>query len=959
MSGKLFSYGCYVLAFFVGFYFFAIALFGHRYAQFHTEGRALATTMELFFGDVTTVEDVSGGYFLLFLVGFLIAFYIFSVHMFSAVINYAYNRVSEDMQAEFDKERRQAHSDRVKRKLANRRSLVTKEQTASAAAAEGQKSQKKSQPAFEHLDDETREKVQSFLNKTDHQHATFKVVSVCMFFLYAATYLWFLWANIAVGTSFELAAAVEAAIEAVEIDVPQRGGFTQYVRWGELWRNSHAQTWLVSALPEVLFAQRSEGPPWCLARWNCVVHMESGSAAQEMVLLTAVRRGAERNEGCLAAPCGGGGAFVGGPGLVPNRQAPRGGLAGSPACPAAAGHALPGSGFEVGGLPCSTSCAAGGELEISCSLDANFSLFTSTIRLAATTHDLFTYNTKTLKAEFALFNANHNVITLVGVTFDLLSSGSLRQSIDLHSMALIDLDGGARQVAATLAQRVFPGVLCVFFSVYFSASLLQELGQSFIRRSKDEQEDGYESRLSITLDFFLGDPFNALEVISILVSLTAAASFAAWLSKDMHLKGALEGSLVDFLNYLRNMTVWHKEFIRLSGVNMLFVFIRPIKFLKDGSVRMAKLWKTLFDARYDIFWFVVFMAVILLGFIMFSWISFGERHSAVDCSTFGRAMVFCVDYLFGRFDFGPLYEADPVMATLFFYPYLVLCYIVVSNTLFAIIDRTFATADPPAVSLKRKFKPFFGRLLRFIEWDNDHTMSQDPQFKKEEGPPTRAKRVHITSQRIATIRETGDFSAGGPAPSLKRARGIPDVCDVDERMQGGMVADWSRDEARKTVNYWSGLAAEKYAYRDEAAFIDVVMKGKEGGREGLEAEEARAKGKMEEAFRHVRYAREVHETMAERDQRSLAQYITVLEQNIQEEMARESALRREVARLREASAQIGGAPEAPPGPAGPGAPRRGLAAAPPRPGAAAAPPQPQLLEAPEGPEDDSESDDSW
>ncbi|CAK0880921.1 unnamed protein product [Prorocentrum cordatum] len=299
------------------------------------------------------------------------------------------------------------------------------------------------------------------------------------------------------------------------------------------------------------------------------------------------------------------------------------------------------------------------------------------------------------------------------------------------------------------------------------------------------------------------------------------------------------------------------------------------------------------------------MSVILVGLIMFAWMSFGERFR--PCSSFGGAVVYCLDYLFGRFEFGPLYKADAVMASLFFYQYLLVCYVVFSNTLFAIIDRYFVTNDPPHVSLKRKLKPFFGRLLRFIEWDNDHTMVQDPQVKMEEGPPSRAKRVRDFAQRIALIRETGNVNAEGPMPSNKKAKGLPEVCDVDERMQ--QVLSWSRDEARKTVNAWSMMALEKEACKNEDVFIETVMRGKGGSREGIEAEELNARKDMEDAFRHIRYAREVHETMAQRDQRTLAQYITALEQSIQEEMVQESALRHEVVYLRGEAEKMASAPE--------------------------------------------------
>merc|ERR1712039_595155 len=131
----------------------------------------------------------------------------------------------------------------------------------------------------------------------------------------------------------------------------------------------------------------------------------------------------------------------------------------------------------------------------------------------------------------------------------------------------------------------------------------------------------------------------------------------------------------------------------------------------------------------------------------------GERFP--DCSTFWRTTVYCIHYLFGQFRRQPLFEADPIMAFVFFFPYLLLCYVIFSNIFFAIIDRYFVVADVPPISLKRKLKPFLGRVFRFVEWDDDHTMLPDPHKQKEELPPSRKQRAHMNAMRVERIRLTG------------------------------------------------------------------------------------------------------------------------------------------------------------------------------------------------------------
>ncbi|CAK0880923.1 unnamed protein product [Prorocentrum cordatum] len=115
--------------------------------------------------------------------------------------------------------------------------------------------------------------------------------------------------------------------------------------------------------------------------------------------------------------------------------------------------------------------------------------------------DFFAYNTKSLRAEFAIFNGNYKVVSLVALHFNLMSSGRMKPSIDMDTMATFDLHGSAHEIVKTLAQRVLPGVLCVCFSIYFTTSLFRELNQAWSRQgvwwpsiSSSEQEGQAGSR---------------------------------------------------------------------------------------------------------------------------------------------------------------------------------------------------------------------------------------------------------------------------------------------------------------------------------------------------------------------------------------------------------------------------------------------------------------------------------
>ena len=93
--------------------------------------------------------------------------------------------------------------------------------------------------------------------------------------------------------------------------------------------------------------------------------------------------------------------------------------------------------------------------------------------------------------------------------------------------------------------------------------------------------------------------------------------------------------------------------------------------------------------------------------------SFGP--SFIKCADIFTAFIFCFSFIIGEFDFWSLYNANPIMAVLFFFPYLILVYCVFTNIFFAILDRFFVSADPPPIKFKRKLKPIFSKICRCID----------------------------------------------------------------------------------------------------------------------------------------------------------------------------------------------------------------------------------------------------
>jgi len=159
------------------------------------------------------------------------------------------------------------------------------------------------------------------------------------------------------------------------------------------------------------------------------------------------------------------------------------------------------------------------------------------------------------------------------------------------------------------------------------------------------------------------------------------------------------------------------------------------------------------------------------------------------------------------------------------------------------------------------------------------------------GPPSRRNRTQKTAREIDDIKASAE---DGVAASFGgKSRMLTDVCDVDEKM--GNVLHWSKEEAKKFTAIVRDLTGQKqnpkHAKNEELFIKNFVMKPFQ-----IECEEERKL--MEEAERHKRYAIQVHEQMAIRDQETLSKYVILLESKLRKRMVEQTALSWEVHHLR-------------------------------------------------------------
>eukprot|EP00929_Paragymnodinium_shiwhaense_P115811 TRINITY_DN8493_c0_g1_i1.p1 TRINITY_DN8493_c0_g1~~TRINITY_DN8493_c0_g1_i1.p1 ORF type:complete len:1558 (+),score=475.55 TRINITY_DN8493_c0_g1_i1:191-4864(+) len=934
--GNMMIYIGYVFVIFWGFTAFAVTMFSAYSTEFSTFFHAFVSCFSLFLGKSAAMNSIkeSARFTDLFFIAFMIIFFLISLQMFNAVINYAYNRVSEDMEPDFEKERSEAKRKAMRKKLQPQKSLYAQVCEGFSRLVRGQAADDKSASKLggdaaaakksadlinlEGLDEAIREKVAAFVNKEVMRKSSEGGVWKFCFVLFAAAYIAFLALNLRVTANSRLQQATKDAFEGVQVSYEGITGADETVRLRQVNTIQEAWQWTLVGLPEVLYGSvmsqdaeeavklgfRDENTACVGGRFNCAVAIKDSEGVSKIARITQRMTKTFQNYGSFFDLTDEAEApedhrrFVGGTQdgvplselLVPLRRSGTMVFAREEPNTAVENTSAVAENPLVKPMDfCKREAEGGGYMGRGgyvCLMDAKRNDFKRQLG-EMISRNFFSLRTQSLVLEIVLYNGNLNHIIMVTVTFEAQPSGMLTSQLYQESLVLLDLKDIQTNLPEILS-RVTPGVIYLVFVVMFFFKLVGDLQSECYRQRINEGKPWFAT----TMQFFSTDVFNVLELFSVAISVVSFVIFLRWVWLERNLSDHLQGNYSDLVSFVGELAVSAKLYTRLSALNMLIIFVRPLKFARD-SPRMAKLNQTLSDASPDLSWFVLVLFTAMLAFVMFAYVSFGDKVGSV--ATIDKSLIYCFYHVLGTFDFWPLWEADPMMAVLFFFPYLILFYCILTSIFFAIIDRNFVVAEPPPFNFRKTFKPLFSRICRCVEWDEDYVMEEDPNEKKKSGPPSRRNRVTETARKIEEIVQGADDNDASANSKSKKARSLADVCDVDERL--GDVMAWSKEEAKKFVAQMKELLMKKSDpknVKNEDGFITEISK------RWAEAVDEERKA-MEDADRQKRYTIQVHERLAVRDQETLAKYILLLQDKIKKRLAEQRALEMEVVHLRHES----------------------------------------------------------
>jgi len=919
--GHMLLYFAYILVIIVGFWSFATVHFAAHSVEFTHPFRAFISVFELLCLNVQPYgSTITAPLRRLFFIPYML-FAIVSVQMFNSIINYAYNRVSEDMEPEFKKAAREKKSkDRQERGVYQQaKKMFTKivkvaRHKLRMKSADGDGKDLKTQDRTadvlteEDLQPVDKEKVEAFTEaqKKQAQGESFK--SLCGYVIFAICYLMFLVLALDVGTNGMINEAVSGIFQETTVSFMHPSGQIFRESLEDLESLQDLSEWITNAIPQIVFDSVSRTGGYydnktnCIANWNCLV--AGRHSPYPLIRVTNRLKAIHENKGMVTTktldklPKA---RFAVGKNLVPSRSESE--LLNADDAPDAdkenltAQYSISWDGRQF----CSRDNNGGYKDNggIVCMLEAH--PVNMTRQLETMQKWFYTVSTGVIVLEMIAYNGNSNGVIYIALKFTVSPTGRIMQDHAIESFSLLpieenELDATTFQKVMNVLKNMFQismmfGFVYIVMTIFFIVSMFKDLQADVRRKNVNE---GKNCGIAVW-EFFFKDVFHAMDTISYVISITSIALFIVWLAQQLQLSEKRSAGQSDFITFVGELAYNNKMYSVLSSINLLIIAVRPLKFLRTDA-RMAKINLTFWNALEDIVWFVIMLAFFFLGFVLFAHLMFGIQLPELAVLT--KAFVYTFQFLIGQFDFWELWYVSDWAAIVFVFSFLFLFKFFFLNVFFAIIDKFFVLGETPPVNLKRNLKPLLGRLLRWVEWDDDYSMDvADKTIGKKvvDGPPSRAGRVHQVALAITEIRES-DGADVHEEGYTKKSKQLADVCDADERMLE--VMRWSRDEARNFVDKFRKLFVQKSEVRNDDVFLTTKVAGE------IYAELKKTSDAMNEAERHQRYAILINEAMERRDQEILAKYILRLEDKITKKSIEMKALMTDVYHLRAESEKM-------------------------------------------------------
>jgi hypothetical protein len=180
--------------------------------------------------------------------------------------------------------------------------------------------------------------------------------------------------------------------------------------------------------------------------------------------------------------------------------------------------------------------------------------------------------------------------------------------------------------------------------------------------------------------------YEILDLTSYSLSVICVVYWFLYIFSDLALNFKLPTQDGDFHQKFSDQAGILERYSNISSFNILLMYFRIMNYVTINKA-LSFLQDTMSAAMVDIFYFLIMLVVILMGFVFMAYLSFG--HTLEHYKTISDSFITCFAMMIGEFDYGELLTADEAMAYFFFFFYMLFFSFILLNIFIAILERAY------------------------------------------------------------------------------------------------------------------------------------------------------------------------------------------------------------------------------------------------------------------------------
>eukprot|EP00359_Climacostomum_virens_P003536 CAMPEP_0204911568 /NCGR_PEP_ID=MMETSP1397-20131031/9877_1 /ASSEMBLY_ACC=CAM_ASM_000891 /TAXON_ID=49980 /ORGANISM="Climacostomum Climacostomum virens, Strain Stock W-24" /LENGTH=1318 /DNA_ID=CAMNT_0052082157 /DNA_START=2525 /DNA_END=6481 /DNA_ORIENTATION=- len=331
-------------------------------------------------------------------------------------------------------------------------------------------------------------------------------------------------------------------------------------------------------------------------------------------------------------------------------------------------------------------------------------------------HDVILNDTSaSIVYDFVLYNGNSNNVIFAAISFDFSSGGSIDTELFIWPMLL--------QMYSTPAQIV----RAIFEAVYVCLLLYHIVETGIALRAESDSYTSWQRRLYEVLTeeqkrkrnntqpewlrrfFSIVDVYLLIDLTAYVLAILSIAAWATYLTQANYGPELPETS-TDYFDTTDTLARALKYYLDLSSLNLLLIFLRLLKYMQM-SKSLYFLQNTISEALVDIYFFIIMLVDLMLGFVFMGYLAFGTH--AQSFSTITLALITSFEMIIGDFDYDEMAAANPEIAPVYFIIYLLLFVFVLLNIFIAILERAYSRVKQESEEERESPVKFITVLIEF------------------------------------------------------------------------------------------------------------------------------------------------------------------------------------------------------------------------------------------------------